>query len=184
MRAARPRSLTLDTEGAHRFLSGTAPALATAGFGVQLPGWWTKPSSRLGLKVIASTPSQPGRVAADATVIGFGAIASYRYDLAIGDEALTSDELVELAELRAPMVRLRGQWIELDPRRLAAGLKLAGQTGKAQVGELLRLGLGLERRTVDQLVVVAVPPLGERLRELGRRAVGGDDERRRLRGQG
>jgi hypothetical protein len=37
--------------------------------------------------------------------------------------------LAELAELKAPMVRLRGQWIELDPRRLAAGLKLAGQTG-------------------------------------------------------
>ena len=65
LRTARPLGLSLDTEGAHRFLSSVAPALATAGFGVQLPGWWTKPSSRLGLKVTASTPSQPGRVAAD-----------------------------------------------------------------------------------------------------------------------
>jgi SNF2 family DNA or RNA helicase len=88
-------------------------------------------------------------------VIGFDAIASYRYDLAIGGEALTSDELDELAELKAPMVRLRGQWIELDPRRLAAGLKLAGQTGKAQVGELLRLGLGLDA-TPDGLPVAAI----------------------------
>ena len=60
LRTARPLGLSLDTEGAHRFLSGVAPALATAGFGIQLPGWWTKPSSRLGLKVSASTPSQPG----------------------------------------------------------------------------------------------------------------------------
>ena len=144
LRTARPLGLSLDTEGAHRFLSSVAPALATAGFGVQLPGWWTKPSSRLGLKVTASTPSQPGRVAADATVIGFEEIASFRYDLALGGEALTSEELAELAELRAPMVRLRGQWIELDPRRLAAGLKLAGQTGQARVGDLLRLGLGVD----------------------------------------
>ncbi len=144
LRTARPLGLALDTEGAHRFLRGVAPALATAGFGVQLPGWWTKPSSRLGLKVTASTPSQPGRVAADATVIGFEEIASFRYDLALGGEVLTSVELAELAELRAPMVRLRGQWIELDPRRLAAGLKLAGQTGEARVGDLLRLGLGVD----------------------------------------
>ena len=82
LRTARPLGLSLDTEGAHRFLSSVAPALATAGFGVQLPGWWTKPSSRLGVEVTASTPSQPGRVAADATVIGFEEIASFRYDLA------------------------------------------------------------------------------------------------------
>ena len=144
LRTARPLGLSLDTEGAHRFLSGVAPALATAGFGIQLPGWWTKPSSRLGLKVSASTPSQPGRVAADATVIGFDSIASFRYELAVGGEALTSEEVAQLAELKAPMVRLRGQWIELDPRRLAAGLKLAGQTGQARVGELIRLGLGVD----------------------------------------
>jgi SNF2 family DNA or RNA helicase len=144
LRTARPLSLSLDTEGAHRFLSGVAPALATAGFGVQLPVWWTKPSTRLGLKVTASTPSQPGRVAAGAAVIGFEEIASFRYDLALGGEALTDDELAELAELKAPMVRLRGQWIELDPRRLAAGLKLAGRTGQARVGNLLRLGLGVD----------------------------------------
>jgi hypothetical protein len=108
LRAARPLSLSLDTEGAHRFLSGVTPALATAGFGVQLPGWWSKPSTRLGLKVTASTPSQPGRVAAGAAVIGFEEIASFRSDLALGDEALTVDELAELAELKAPLVRSRG----------------------------------------------------------------------------
>ena len=40
------------------------------------------------------------------------------------------------------MVRLRGQWVELDPRRLAAGLRLVGRTETATLGELLRLGLG------------------------------------------
>ena len=70
-------------------------------------------------------------------MIGFDSIASFRYELAVGGEALTSEEVAQLAELKAPMVRLRGQWIELDPRRLAAGLKLAGQTGQARVGELI-----------------------------------------------
>ena len=142
--AARPLGLALDTAGAHRFLSGAAPALATAGFGVQLPGWWTRPSSHLGLKVTASTPSQPGQVGANGTVVGFDTIAAFRYDLAVGGEVLTEEELAHLAELKAPLVRLRGQWIELDAGRLARGLKLTRRSGEAKIGELLRLGLGID----------------------------------------
>jgi non-specific serine/threonine protein kinase len=82
-------------------------------------------------------------VAGGARTVGFESIAEFRYDLAIGGEVLTAEELAELTERTSPLVRLRGQWIELDARRLAAGLKLVGRTGQATVGELLRLGLGV-----------------------------------------
>jgi non-specific serine/threonine protein kinase len=143
LRTARPSHLSLDTEDAHGFLSTAAPTLGTAGFGVQLPGWWTKPSSRLGLRLTASTPGQPGRVDAGNAGLGFDTLAEFRYDIAVGGERLTADELAELAETKAPMVRLRGQWVELDARRLAAGLRLVGRREQATVGELLRLGLGI-----------------------------------------
>jgi non-specific serine/threonine protein kinase len=144
LRTARPSHLALNTEEAHRFLSTAAPALGTAGFGVQLPGWWTKASSRLGLRLTASTPVQPGRVDAGNAALGFDALAEFGYDMAVGGQALTAEELAELAETKAPMVRLRGQWVELDVRRLAAGLKLVGRREHATVGELLRLGLGID----------------------------------------
>ncbi len=143
LRTARPSHLALDTEDAHRFLSTAAPTLGTAGFGVQLPGWWTKPSSRLGLRLTASTPGQPGQVDAGNAALGFDALAEFRYDIAVGGQMLTADELAELAERKAPMVRLRGQWVELDARRLAAALKLVGRREQATVGELLRVGLGI-----------------------------------------
>jgi len=143
LRTSRPSHLALDTEDAHRFLSTAAPTLGTAGFGVQLPGWWTKPSSRLGLRLAASTPGQPGRVDAGNAALGFDALAEFRYDIAVGGQVLTADELAELAGTKAPMVRLRGQWVELDAARLAAGLKLVGRREQATVGELLRLGLGI-----------------------------------------
>ncbi len=145
LRAARPAHLPLDTEGAHRFLGAVAPLLSTAGFGVQLPGWWTKPSSRLGLRLTASTPGQPGRVDTGGSGLGFDALAEFRYDLAVGGQPLTADELAALSDLKAPLVRLRGQWIELDARRLAAGLKMVARTDQATLGELLRLGLGVDR---------------------------------------
>jgi non-specific serine/threonine protein kinase len=159
LRSARPYALALDTAGAHQFLRVAAPALVSAGFGVQLPGWWTRPSSRLGVRVTAKTPAQPGSVSTNGAAVGFDAIAAFRYDLALGGEPLTADELAELAELKEPLVRLRGQWVELDARRLRAGLKLVGRTGEATVGDLLHLGLGVDTPAAgaaEDLPVVAV----------------------------
>jgi non-specific serine/threonine protein kinase len=143
LRAARPSHLTLTTPGAHGFLTTVASTLATAGFGVQLPGWWNRPASRLGLRVQASTPGQPGRVDGSRSALGFDSVADFRYELALGAQTLTADELAGLAELKAPLVRVRGEWVELDPRRLAAGLKLVGRTGTMSVGDLLRIGAGI-----------------------------------------
>ena len=78
----------------------------------------------------ATARTQPGMVGTSAGV-GLDAIADFRYDLAVGDDTLTADELIALAELKSPLVRLRGQWVELDPRRLAAALRMAGRDGRA-----------------------------------------------------
>ena len=155
LRTARPGELALDTAGAHRFLREVAPLLATAGFGVLLPSWWTKPASRLGLRLAAKTPSQPGRVSGEQGTVGYDAIAEYRYDLAIGGEPMSEAELADLAELKAPLVRVRGQWIELDAKRLAAALKVVGSGGTMSVGDLLRIGAGVQQAPGD-LPVVAV----------------------------
>jgi SNF2 family DNA or RNA helicase len=144
LRTARPAELALDTASAHRFLREVAPLLATAGFGVLLPSWWTMPASRLGLRLRASTPSQPGTVSGSGRVVGFDAIATYRYDLALGGQTLSEKELAELATVKAPLVRLRGQWVELDARQLAAGLKAVGRGGEISVGDLLRIGAGVD----------------------------------------
>ena len=158
LRTARPDSLGLDVAGAHGFLREAAPALATAGFGVQLPGWWSKPAARLGVKVTAAPRTQPGMVGTSAGV-GLGAIADFRYDVAIGDDTLTTEEVSALAELKSPLVRLRGQWVELDPRRLEAALRMAGRQGELSVAELLRLGLGVDTAD-DDVAVTAVEAHG------------------------
>ena len=36
-------------------------------------------------------------------------LVSFRYDLAVGDEVLSPEELAELARLKVPLVRVRGQ---------------------------------------------------------------------------
>jgi non-specific serine/threonine protein kinase len=141
LRTARPTELRLDSGGAHQFLTAGAPLLAAAGFGVLLPSWWTRPRTRLGARVRA-TP-QPGQVAGT-TGLGREALLAFEWRLALGEEELTDDELAELTHLTTPLVRLRGQWVTVDPARLAAGVTLLGSAGTAPgtVAELLRLAAG------------------------------------------
>jgi non-specific serine/threonine protein kinase len=143
LRTARPDALDLDAGTAHGFLRDGAPLLAAAGFGVMLPGWWSKPRSRLGARLTAGTPTAPGTVAAK-SAIGLDSIVDYRWELALGDEPLTETELKRLSKLKAPLVRLRGQWVELDAKRLAAGLKLLTAGGQMTVGQLLHSGLSTQ----------------------------------------
>ena len=66
LRAPKPAGLDLDGAGAHRFLREGAPMLAGAGFGVLLPGWWSRPRARLGARLSAGSPTAPGSVATGA----------------------------------------------------------------------------------------------------------------------
>ncbi|MBX6748939.1 MAG: ATP-dependent helicase [Micromonosporaceae bacterium] len=140
LRTAMPTGLDLDAAGAHRFLQHGAPMLAGAGFGVLLPTWWSRPRARLGVRLAASSPTAPGTVSGSAG-LGLQSLVDYQWQLALGDEPLTEAELRRLATLTTPLVRLRGQWVELDPKRLAAGLKLIATKGRMTVAELLHAGL-------------------------------------------
>ena len=140
LRTAKPSSLTLDVDGAHRFLSEAAPILLAAGFGVLLPSWWTNPSMRLGAKLSVSTPAQPGQVATNAT-IGRDGLVEFRWDLAVGEHTLTEQEVADLVEAQQPLVRVRGQWMYVDAERLARArtflAKKSHGSGRMSVGEVL-----------------------------------------------
>jgi SNF2 family DNA or RNA helicase len=133
---ARPADLTLDTAEAHTFLRDAAPLLAGAGFGVLLPSWWGKTAARLGAKLTAKSPTAPATVA-NASSLGLDALVDYEWRLALGDHTLTEAELKRLAKVKAPLVRVRGKWVELDPQRLAAGLALMATKGQMSVLDLL-----------------------------------------------
>ena len=140
LRTAKPSSLTLDVEGAHLFLSEAAPILLAAGFGVLLPGWWTNPAMRLGAKLSVSTPAQPGSAGTKA-VIGRDGLVDFRWDLAVGEDTLTEQDVADLVEAQRPLVRVRGQWMYVDADRLARAraflAKRSHGTGRMSVGEVL-----------------------------------------------
>ncbi len=155
LRAAAPEVVALDTEGAARFLQQTGPLLAGAGFGVLLPDWVGGTRKRLGLKITTRTRRTAGGASAAESRFGLGDLVDFRYDLAVGDDSLDPEELEELARLKVPLVRLRGQWVELDDRHLQAALKFLerSQAGTMTAAEALHDGLG---SVDDDLPVVGV----------------------------
>ena len=138
LRAARPSGFDLDAEGAYRFLSGVAPLLDEAGFGVQLPSWWDR-RAKLGLVLAAQTPVDG--VVAKAGKFGRDQLVEFRWELAVGDDTLTQDEIAALAETKAPLIRLRGQWVAVDPEQLRRGLEFLARepTGRKTAAEIIAL---------------------------------------------
>ncbi|HEX6452473.1 MAG TPA: DEAD/DEAH box helicase [Trebonia sp.] len=140
LRDAAPAEVALDTQGALGFLRETGPLLAGAGFGVLLPDWARK--ARLGLKLTTRSSSSAGASSGRAAQFGLADIVEFRYDLAIGDQVLSAGELAELAAMKVPLVRVRGQWVELDDRHLKAALKFLQRerSGTMTAGEALLAG--------------------------------------------
>ena len=142
---ARPAGLPLDTEEAYRFLKHQAHLLRAAGFGVQLPGWVG--ASRLGVRLTtrSTTPADP-LAATSGSGFSLDDLVQFQADLALGDDLISAEELGELARLKVPLVRVRGQWVELDDRQLAAALKFmesprqGTMTGREVLNEVIHGG--------------------------------------------
>jgi SNF2 family DNA or RNA helicase len=155
LRTACPSGLGLDTEGAYHFLSIAAPLLDEAGFGVLLPSWWDR-RGRLGLALSAHTPVDG--VVAKKKKFGRDQLFEFRWELAIGDDTLTEDEIAALAETKAPLIRLRGQWVAVDPEQLRRGLEFLARepTGHKTAAEVLALAASHPDDLGTPLEVVAV----------------------------
>ncbi len=141
LRETHPYALDLDTEGAYRFLAEVAARLDQAGFGVLLPSWWGS-QTRLGLSVSAS--STPVDAVLTDGGLSRDQLGRFDWRLAVGGDVLTEDEIAELVATKAPLVRLRGKWVAVDPDRLRRGLEFlrTAPTGASTPAELLALVTG------------------------------------------
>jgi SNF2 family DNA or RNA helicase len=155
LREAAPAQVALDTTGALDFLRETGPLLSAAGFGVLMPDWARK--ARLGLKLTTRSSSSGSSASGRQSQFGMEDLVSFRYDLAVGDEVLSAEELAELARLKVPLVRIRGQWVELDDQHLKAALKFLErkQSGTMTAAEVLGAAIGNGGDT-DELALTKV----------------------------
>ena len=150
LKTARPDGLELDTEGAYHFLRFVAPLLEQSGFGVLLPGWWSKPALRLGAK-LKIKPQVTDKSKVTSGLLGLESLVQYDWQVALGDQTLSASEFEKLANLKVGLVRIRGKWVELKPEQLEAALaffKKQHLKGTMTLGEALQAGLDGSDETV------------------------------------
>ncbi len=174
LESARAASIEISSDVALQFVRTRIEALTEVGIGVRLPGWWSR-RGRLRLRARVKSKKSRSSGADSATKGGFGfeEIVAFEWEAALGGRKITKAELKSLVDAAAnqqSLVRVRGDWVELDAQDFAAIAKLVGQKGQATASELLRSGLGLDglgmpkgAENLDGIDVVADGWLGDLL---------------------
>jgi SNF2 family DNA or RNA helicase len=141
LKGSAPEGYHLDTGGAYEFLTQRAWTLEQAGFGVMLPAWWTRKGTKLKLTARAAVKSPKMQAKAS---LSLDTIVKFNLEIALGGEPLTFEELQELAGLKSSLVRVRGQWVELNPEEIQAAVDFWKKraAGEVTAREVVRMALG------------------------------------------
>jgi len=135
-----PTGVDLDENEAWQLLTEAAVPLHDSGIGVQLPPELMRAEQqRLRIRMVigggleATSSTAVAGVVSGSGPMGLGAVLSYRWELALGSESVTPEELEELVKAKRPLIRWRGEWVAIDPSELEAAY---GKLAEAQAGTM------------------------------------------------
>jgi SNF2 family DNA or RNA helicase len=141
LKTAAPAGFAVDACGAHVFLTETAWLLEQASFGVLLPGWWTRKGTkqRLSVRAHVKSPKMQG-----GSGMSLEEIVAFDWKVALGDCELSRQELEALARLKSPLVKVRGQWVQVNAEEIQSALDFWKHktSGKGSVREVVQMALG------------------------------------------
>ena len=141
LKTAQPAGYNLDTVNAYQFLTEKAMTLEQSGFGVMLPAWWTRKGTKMRLTARANvqSPKMQG-----GSGLSLNKMVQFDWEIALGNKNLSLAELQALAKLKAPLVRIRGQWVQMNTAEIQAAIDFWKKKGpdKATVQEIIQMSLG------------------------------------------
>ncbi|MGH7778113.1 MAG: DEAD/DEAH box helicase [Candidatus Dormibacterales bacterium] len=162
---ARPARMRLGEAQVAELLGPAAQDLAAQGLEVLWPAELVFGD----LELRAALAPTPGPKSAGEPTFTLDQVLEFRWELALGGEVLTAEEVEQLATAKRPLLRLRGRLVRADPELLAR--IRARRPGRIGAREALATALGGSLRIGDEEVSARVEgpaaALADRLRELG-----------------
>jgi Superfamily II DNA/RNA helicases, SNF2 family len=139
----KPVGVLLSLDEAFQFLKESAWILEDAGYKVIIPAWWT-PKGRQRAKIRLRSSGGKAIVSGgvNKNYLSLDNLIQYRYELAMGDEPLSEEEWQQLVNAKVPLIRFRGQWMELDRDKMQQMLEFWQKNDEAptamSIQELLK----------------------------------------------
>ena len=165
-----PTQMLLPTADAYAFIRRWAPALREQGFGVVLPEWADRTDSELGLRLMvrpledspldwlgsdedaANAAARPPRrwgepIELSSGHFGLDSLLDFDWQIAVGDLRLSPAEFRQLAEQNTPLVKLRGQWVQVDLDAARKAVQFIDSQGgkKLTLADALRTAYGANK---------------------------------------
>jgi superfamily II DNA or RNA helicase len=166
----RPSGLSLEPGEVAALLADGVDALTAGGIGVEVPPELRDAGERklrLRVRIGQTTPTGP-RVDG-AAPLGLSSITDLRYEVALGDDTISSEEFARIVALGQPLVRWRGSWVRIDHGEVDRIGQLAGDSASLELTEALAAALSGQHHVddlgwVETVADGAVGALIERLR--------------------
>ncbi len=137
----KPDGYETNEHGAFSFLNESALMLKDMGFSVILPSWWTGKGTnqRLSMRANFKSPAMQSDAG-----FSLSSILTFKWQTAIGDQDLTLEELKELAEMKVPLVKVRGQWMHINAEEIKAAVEFlkSKTSSSASLQEVVQMALG------------------------------------------
>jgi non-specific serine/threonine protein kinase len=109
---SKPTAIELSNSDAAEFLQEYAEVLRQAGFGVILPSWWGEPPQRLGARLVVSDADDEFETTGGG--LGIEQLCEFDWEIVLGENSLSEDELEELSTLKQSLVHFQGKWVSVQ----------------------------------------------------------------------
>lgn len=106
----------LDEVSAWEFLTDASEKLLTLGIEILLPSWWE--AMRAANMTVKARVKQTGTNYRP-SFVGLDAMLNFDWRLSMNGAELTEEEFQELLNQQRRLVKVRGQWVKLDPKMIA-----------------------------------------------------------------
>ncbi len=130
-----PVGVMLDHDEALAFLVEAAPVLEASGFAVQVPNWWGRRARIRAKAKIKGSGAEPTGILSHENLL------KYEWQLSLGGQPLNREEFEQLAALKQPLVRYKGEWVALSADQIEAARRFFDQVEEGEIGLLDALKL-------------------------------------------